>query len=82
MIKYKKSSDIKEFSKILDQDKIYSFCIDCDKIISIKKECANSEGNILVLKKEMFICKRHTDLRLKIKHTKNCLLKNVHIVVY
>ena len=25
MIKYKKSSDIKEFSKILDQDKIYSF---------------------------------------------------------
>ena len=49
MIKYKKSSDIKEFSKILDQDKIYSFCIDCDKIISIKKECANSEGNILVL---------------------------------
>jgi hypothetical protein len=67
LIKYKNAKDIIKFDKILNKDKIYGKCIDCPILVGIKKECANADGNIIVLRKEMFICEPCTTKRFKSK---------------
>ena len=67
LIKYNKATDIKKLEDELNKDKIYGFCIDCDELVGIKKECVNADGDLVVLKKEMFICEEHTNERLKNK---------------
>tara|TARA_Y100000768_G_scaffold370364_1_gene336114 strand:- start:4085 stop:4981 length:897 start_codon:yes stop_codon:yes gene_type:complete len=62
-----KTSELNKLDKLLNKKKIYGKCLDCDKLVSIKKECANSEGDLIVLKKEMFICQKHINLKLKTK---------------
>ena len=57
---------IKNF-EVLNKDKIYGKCIDCPILVGIKKECANADGNIIVLRKEMFICEPCTTKRFKSK---------------
>ena len=52
LIKYKKASDIQQLEEQLNRNKIYGFCIDCDKLVGIKKECVNADGNLVVLKKK------------------------------
>ena len=65
LIKYKKASDIQKLDSILNKNKIYGECIDCTLLVGIKKECANAEGDIVILRKEMFICDSCTPERFK-----------------
>lgn len=65
LIKYKSAKDIQKLDEELNKDKIHGYCIDCPILVGIKKECANADGNIIVLRKEMFICDICTTKRLK-----------------
>ena len=65
LVNYKKTSDLLKINKILSEDKYYGFCIDCPKLVDIPKVCANADGDLVILRKEMFICNRHTNERLR-----------------
>ena len=58
LIKYRKKLDIYKLDEFLVNDKIWGKCMDCPTLVQIDRECVNAEGNLVELKKEMFVCEK------------------------
>ena len=64
LVYYSRSDDIFKLNKVLKNNKVYGYCSKCpfekSRIIKINRECATAEGNIVVLKPEMFFWKKQS----------------------